>query len=200
MRFLHKLTPTLLFISLMPSVLAQQRPPIRATCKDPASIDLTTPSAVQSCNWKLWILCTGVAIGACAVPCGAGSVRHVSINHIFSVQVQLWSWMLIRSPQFADPACDACLVALGAIGCLRCVQNGSPGQQLVKEAQTQLLANKTALLNAFENASKALAAEMPTSAQTKLPSSMQVKPASMSATAQAEPGQGKLSPASWDTQ
>ena len=60
------------------------------------------------------------------------------------------------STQFAEPACDRCLVAAGAKGCKSCDKLDSAGDKLVKDLQGQLLNNKTTFIAGLTNNLRAL--------------------------------------------
>ena len=45
------------------------------TCRNPAQMNLVGDPGINNlgaCGWKMWVACTGLAVGACVIPCAEG--------------------------------------------------------------------------------------------------------------------------------
>ena len=54
------------------------------TCRNPAQINLDGDPGINNlgaCGWKMWAACTGLAVGACVIPCAEGGYVVPHLNH-----------------------------------------------------------------------------------------------------------------------
>ncbi len=64
---------------------------------------------------------------------------------------KLKSALLTSMIETADPLCDACLVALGALGCKDCIKDNDVGLEILREVQQNLSAQNATLLSKFQD-------------------------------------------------